>query len=451
MANDSILDRPAALDEVRRQAKRLCRSARQIQSALVPLVDMAVFPNPKGASTRAAILALVDKEPSLKLIGVLLQLPPRQRLATLTADGGLTLEEAETALRPVELLDASPDLREQLAAVLPSWFPSNNPSTERRHRASGGLVATPRISCLSAHETIEALRTLDARLSSLTRPGLIEKLPNLAFSAPMSAIHGWLEPLDILCVLVSPGLLADDKAMRALSLAMEREPRLRIVPILISPTDLEGSSLAALQPLPMNGLPVLSHERPEEGWLDVMQGLRRIAKQFRLSVQNTEPSEEPLAISSAQGAKVVALYEPRDRVFFEELQRHLAPLERQKKIRLWHPGSLLPGDDVEAVTRQNVDSAAAILLLLSAAFFASDRLAELADRALVRGLEENTVVFRLLLSPFALERGPDWGTLEEKLGRIDYGWMNDAPSRGLLWVDVVRNLSRHLAKLPEGA
>ena len=88
-----------------------------------------------------------------------------------------------------------------------------------------------------------------------------------------------LNSADIILLLVSPDFLASDYInSHELSRALERRRSgsAIVVPIILRPSDLEGSSLGALQALPREGRPVSKWGNRDEAWLDITRGLRRL-------------------------------------------------------------------------------------------------------------------------------------------------------------------------------
>jgi hypothetical protein len=65
-------------------------------------------------------------------------------------------------------------------------------------------------------------------------------------------------------------------------------------------------------------------------------------------------------------------YSHRDEVFRQELETHLAPLRRQGLLSVWHDRRITAGDSLDGAISENLESAEAILMLISADFVASE-------------------------------------------------------------------------------
>lgn len=111
----TVMSRPDAILQAQQFAKRLWQDAGKL------ITDVGALKQQRVPAARIAMY-LATEHPSIKLIGVLLQLAPENRLPVLTGDGGLTLEQARAALQPVERLQHDPKLRQALAQVMPSRF-----------------------------------------------------------------------------------------------------------------------------------------------------------------------------------------------------------------------------------------------------------------------------------------------------------------------------------------
>lgn len=70
--------------------------------------------------------------------------------------------------------------------------------------------------------------------------------------------------------------------------------------------------------------------------------------------------------------EIFICYAPDDRPLLEELTRHLALLQRQERIVVWHDGYISAGKEWEREIEKYLDAAQIILLLISPDFMASD-------------------------------------------------------------------------------
>jgi hypothetical protein len=96
-------------------------------------------------------------------------------------------------------------------------------------------------------------------------------------------------------------------------------------------------------------------------------------------------------------------YAPEDEGLREELERHLALLQREGDVRSWSSRRIGAGEDWRVESRRRMDRADVILFLVSADFLASDHLYDLElGRALSRGRSE---VVGVLLRPCDWKQG----------------------------------------------
>jgi len=65
-------------------------------------------------------------------------------------------------------------------------------------------------------------------------------------------------------------------------------------------------------------------------------------------------------------------YSNKDEQLWEELKDHLSPLQRQGLLKLWYDRCIAPGTEWENQIFEELKSADIIILLVSAAFIASD-------------------------------------------------------------------------------
>jgi TIR domain len=97
-----------------------------------------------------------------------------------------------------------------------------------------------------------------------------------------SQILEQLSAAGLIVFLVSPDLLNSEyiygKEMDH-ALALHRNRRARVIPVIVRPADWEQSPLGNLQALPRYGRAVSSWPNEDEAWLDVTRGIRRIIKQ----------------------------------------------------------------------------------------------------------------------------------------------------------------------------
>lgn len=132
-----------------------------------------------------------------------------------------------------------------------------------------------------AREDEQHVETLSKHLSLLRRQGRIRAWTDHEINAGDSLrreIDDALERAELVLLLVSPDFVACDDCWDVeLRRALERRTAgVRVVPIIVRPTDWQSSALGELQALPRNGEPIITWPHRDEAWLEVVQGLRRI-------------------------------------------------------------------------------------------------------------------------------------------------------------------------------
>ena len=113
----------------------------------------------------------------------------------------------------------------------------------------------------------------------------------------------------------------------------------------------------------------------------------------------SEPAKNPL--------KLFYCYAHEDKVLRDTLDSHLSLLKRQKLIEIWYDGKISVGTEWEQEIDKHLRSADIVLLLVSAAFLASDYCygKEMA-RALERHKEGTARVVPIILRPVYWEDAP---------------------------------------------
>ncbi len=105
--------------------------------------------------------------------------------------------------------------------------------------------------------------------------------------------------------------------------------------------------------------------------------------------------------------KVFIGYSRTDNDYLQALKKHLAPLERAKKIQVWYDGDLSPGDEWDADIKHNLATADLILLLISADALASDYFHDIEmEKALQRDKQKKAIVVPIIVRPCAWDDTP---------------------------------------------
>jgi hypothetical protein len=97
-------------------------------------------------------------------------------------------------------------------------------------------------------------------------------------------IHARLQAADIVLLLISVDFIASDYCNDVeVRIALQRhaEGDVCVIPIILRPVDWTRASFSKLQALPMNGKPITNYVDRDEAFLDVAQGIRKVAETMR--------------------------------------------------------------------------------------------------------------------------------------------------------------------------
>ncbi|MGE3709459.1 MAG: toll/interleukin-1 receptor domain-containing protein [Hyphomicrobiaceae bacterium] len=152
-----------------------------------------------------------------------------------------------------------------------------------------------------SHADEVALGRLHKHLSMLQRDNLLNAWTDHAILAGArfdEAIAETLESSSLFLALVSPDYLSsrycyDVEFKRAL--ALEKQGKLRIVPIILQPCDWKNSPLSSFLALPKDGKPVSEWTNENNAYLDVVTNLRRIIDELSGSAPAKRPASAPTA------------------------------------------------------------------------------------------------------------------------------------------------------------
>ncbi len=139
--------------------------------------------------------------------------------------------------------------------------------------------------------------------------------------------------------------------------------------------------------------------------------------------------------------EVLTLFDKEDRHLFLELKKHLTPLERAGLITLWDEDQIIGGTDRREAINRHLQSAALVLLLVSANFMASDSYT-LAIQALAKHIPPQGYVVPVLLHEVDWEYS-DFGRLTPLPtdGKPISSWTN----RPAAYLDVVKGIRKIVA------
>lgn len=109
----------------------------------------------------------------------------------------------------------------------------------------------------------------------------------------------------------------------------------------------------------------------------------------------------------SDGWKIFYSYSHKDERFRDELEVHLAPLVRNKRISEWHDRKIKPGEDWDAEINSELNSAHLIILLLSPDFLASDYCFGVeVEQALTKFKNGSAKIVPILIRPCLWEESP---------------------------------------------
>jgi formylglycine-generating enzyme required for sulfatase activity/energy-coupling factor transporter ATP-binding protein EcfA2 len=178
------------------------------------------------------------------------------------------------------------------------------------------------------------LQKLKAHLSLLKRQGLISTWDSREISPGndrIKEIDQRLEQASIILLIVSAEFLASDYCYeKEMQRALERHAtgQAHVIPVIVRPVDWEMTPFAHLQPLPTSTKAITSWKKPDEAWVDVARGIRRVLE--TLYLLHKAPEEEQDARDHEDETLVQLV-----------TQRAGHPATRLRKIRIF---LLAPGD-----------------------------------------------------------------------------------------------------------
>ena len=139
--------------------------------------------------------------------------------------------------------------------------------------------------------------------------------------------------------------------------------------------------------------------------------------------------------------EVLVLFDPKDRVFLQELKHHLFPLEREGLITVWDEDQIVGGTNRRQEINHHLQSAPMVLWLVSANFMASESY-DLAIQALAKHIPPEGYIIPVLLHEVDWEHS-DFGQLAPlpANGMPISSWSN----RNAAYVNVVKGIREILA------
>jgi hypothetical protein len=137
-----------------------------------------------------------------------------------------------------------------------------------------------------AHEDEKLRDQLEKHLKLLQRDGVITTWHDREITAGSEwagQIDQRLNSADIILLLISADFMASDYCHDVeLKRAIERHEANEavVIPIIVRPVDWTGASFSKLQALPKNAKPITRWPDRDEAWLNVAQGIRKVAEKL---------------------------------------------------------------------------------------------------------------------------------------------------------------------------
>lgn len=144
------------------------------------------------------------------------------------------------------------------------------------------------IFCWYSQKDEELAYELEMHLSVLQRQGLITAWYDhqIDFSKEEGEdAKSEINKAQIILLLISPDFMASDyQRGREMAWIMANHRRVRIIPILLRPTNLEGTPFEEFQQLPLNGPPVTEWSDPDEAFYTIAKTIRRVIEDSALEL-----------------------------------------------------------------------------------------------------------------------------------------------------------------------
>lgn len=147
---------------------------------------------------------------------------------------------------------------------------------------------------------------LEVHLEMLQRQKIIETWHDRRIGAGKEfagEISEKLESADIILLLVSPYFLASDYCYDVeLARAMERHKNgsARVIPVILDPCDWHEAPFGKLLATPKDGKPISKHANMHDGFLDVVQAIRKAARDLGKEDSHARPTAVRPGASAAE-------------------------------------------------------------------------------------------------------------------------------------------------------
>jgi len=183
--------------------------------------------------------------------------------------------------------DSDPDEPQIAGTMFRDWYRNNAPKQEKPKALEPHGPRAIRVFYSYSHKDEEFREKLETHLTLLKRQGLIEPWQDRQIGAGQewrNEIKKNLEAADIILLLISPDFMASDFCYTIeMQRALERHNAggIRVVPIIVRPTDLTGVPFTEFQSLPTGAKPITTWTNLDQAWVNVAQGIRRAVEELR--------------------------------------------------------------------------------------------------------------------------------------------------------------------------
>ncbi|TMC22610.1 MAG: TIR domain-containing protein [Chloroflexi bacterium] len=156
-------------------------------------------------------------------------------------------------------------------------------------------------------------KELDKHLSAMKRQGLIAAWHDSHIQAGTvwaNEMTKHLERAHLILLLISPDFLASDdcyNVQMTQALARHEAGEICLLPLLLRPVDWKGTPFEKLACLPSNRVPVTKWANRDEAFVDVANGIRKVAEELSLSLSIDSLSTN---LGATQGPQVQSLLLP---------------------------------------------------------------------------------------------------------------------------------------------
>lgn len=228
--------------------------------------------------------------------------------------------------------------------------PINDDSTDRRTPSTHSTKPVELFYSYS-HKDEELRDQLEEHLAMLKREGVIKAWHDRRISGGREwagKIDEHLNSADIILLLISSAFIASDYCYDIeVKRAMERHEAgaAFVVPIILRASDWHSAPFGKLQALPKDGKPVKQWPDQDVAFLDIVQGLRRVAEEISAKRSGGEDAHsEPTAADAHLlipdlRVDFVRRRDSTDRDIVNLLRDELAP-ERPRLVALWGAGGV---------------------------------------------------------------------------------------------------------------